>query len=928
MSNNWMRRTLSILIVLLFLCSSLPIGLSPIKTAKADAYDYDVYMHPDDLAETFYTTGSPAYAEGWETLTFDNRFTYQGKYIFAVGRESEFESVDIIVNGVNKTYFAKKYINAEISIYFYLLDYSSSYEIDVYYPMLWWETSNYEVKSYLITDYIAPRFLDREYAFFAPFYPRYSEYNFMGSIYLQYPANIDIAGSDYIGSNVASNVSTRTIDDVGFHGAVYTVIMKNKMGSYPNTDGVRVSTDLWGPATMYYSSQFIVGNEYYKLQLYRLGYIDTNPLSTSKDIELTITDSNPSTSEHLLIAKYDPQQSGYTDYYTYYYGYTDSVKTDYLICAYTSNDYYANLKVHVYDSDTGQAVSDALVELDGETTTWQITDSLGDTFYDNIVYGITRSVRVTHPNYPDWSGSIYIDAGYNTLNVPLGAVTVGPETTVYTDKTLYDRYETVTFTYNIADADWSAGDIYDIEILKGTSILGLTYWSWYDNIAITQSQSSSATWTPEESGLYMARLRRNTGYWKVIANSNQFSVAETTITPTGNLTLDKSSFNISETITLNVTDMNMEGKVVIREKGFYPEVKSIYIPESGLYNITMDYAGIFTAQLEVVHLGKLVVLDIEEFTVKEDKDFAYITIRNVGLELAKGETLYFWAYSPETADVTIYNPNDTIVMSKQPLEAGVLGDFEYQLPANAIEGVYIIKMTNATDVELTNATFRVVGDIYNWIQWDKSTYWLTDDSVITSFSYSNIFEGIKIQVYKMEQTADGEWVVAYNQNVIYELIYEEPKPSGQEVIPIGVEGRYRVCMWEYKPLLFGWGITGAPYISEMEVRVPEPGQIIDGEPYVPTEPIEGEGLFALYPIFKPWEDIFGKTIGKGMFAIMTITVVDLTLAGAGIAMSVIGLMSILMTLIFVWVGILPLFVGILLVILGSIQIVKMYTGGR
>jgi len=936
MSNNRMRRTFSILVVLLLLCGSLPIDLSPIGVVSADAYDYDVYMHPDDLAETFTATQIIPIQSGVVNTSVDNSFDYNGKYVFVVVDRITQPLQYVEVNGEILTpFYSDKIWDPDNTIYFYLVNYSSSWQVNISSGSYlgWW--TGYVKRNFILQGQMNKLGTDGDVLYIFPFYPRYSEADFQQPINMRYP-DVNILQSDYIGSNVAVNVSTRTIDDIGFHGSVYLMIYKNKTGAYPDVDGLNVKTDLWGPAKYIFSLNSIEAGEYYQVVLWRLGYIDSNPLSTSKDIEINITDSNPSVDEHLSIARYDPQLWN-PDFYTYYRGYQSTTKTDYLINAYTTNDYYANLKVHVYDSDTGLAISDALVELDGEPTTWQSTDSLGDVLYDNIDYGVTRYVHVTRAGYPDYDGSIYLVAGYNTLNVPLGAVTVGPETTLYTDAYWYDRYDTVTFTYNIAGADWSTGEIYDIEIRKAYVVLGVAlYYSSYDSITITQSQSSTATWTVTEQGVYKANLRRS---GTAIVESNQFSVTETVVTPTGNLTLvdvndvtiPKSSFNISETIVLNVTDMNMEGQVIIREKGFYPQVKSIYIPESGLYNTTMTYAGIFTAQLEVVHLGSLVVLDLEEFTVTEDKDFAYITIRNIGLELAKGETLYFWAYSPDSnADVSIYNPNDTIVMSKQSLALGDLVEFTYQIPANAIEGIYTIRMTNATTpyTEFTNATFRIVGDRYNWIQWDKDGYWLVGDSVITTFSYSNIYEGVKLGVYKMELASDGEWYISNYNSPLLELEYKSAKPSGREVIEIGVKGRYRVVMWEYQHLLGYWILMPEPLYSDMEVTVPEAGQIIDGVAYVPDEPITGEGLFALYPIFEPWEKIFGNTIGKGMFAIMVIVVMVLTMAMAEVAMSVIGLISIFMVLVFVWVGLLPLFIGILLVILGSIQIVKMYTGGR
>lgn len=944
---KWTKRALSILIVLLLCSSLLPIGLSPIETAKADAYNYDVYMHPNDLGETFYlyhSGGSPEVI----LLNFSNQYDYRGDYLFALYQQGI--DLNITVNTVNYTpIYQRIEESSDRSIYVYKVPYANYYEVILYSSCIYTISTPVEVKSYFITQYQNVLYKNVAeslggYLSSIPFYPRYSEYNFMRSIHLGYSTNIYLAGSDYIGSNVASNVSTRTIDDIGFHGAVYVVVMKNKTGSYPNTDGISVSTDLWSSAGMYLSSQFIVGNEYYKLQLYRLGYIDANPLSVSKDIELNITDSNPSASEHLLIANYYPTQAGYTEFYTYYYGYTDSVKTDNLINAYTSNDYYANLKVHVYDTDTGQAVSDALVELDGEPATWQVTDSLGDVFYDNIVWGVIRTVRVTHPSYPDWDGSTYISAGYNTLNVPLGAIVVDPETTLYTDAYWYDRYDTVTFTYNIAGIDWDTGDIYDIEVLKAYMFLGVIVgWSSYDIIPITQSQSGTANWQVTEQGHYKANLRQS---GDTIVESNQFSVTETVVTPNGSLsimdsndvTITKSSFNISESIVLNVTDMNMEGYVKIRQKGFYPYVVNVYIPEDGLYNTTITYAGFFEATLEVVHLGTLVELDSEEFTVLEDKDFAYITILNIGLDLPKGDTVQFIAYSPETADVSIYNPNDSIVMSKQSLTAGVLTEFSYPIPANAIEGIYTIKLTNATNVELTNATFRVVGDIYNWVQWDKSGYWLAEvgddywivsDSVVTSFSYANIYQGVKLGVYKMELATDGEWYISDYNSPLLELEYKAPKPSGQEAIEIGVEGKYRAVMWEYQHILGYWILMPEPLYSDMEVSIPEEGQLVDGKSQDPGDPrrkvtVHDYGNLTVF--LEPWQQIFGDSLGKGMFAIMVIAVIDLTLAGAGIAMSVIGLMTLLMLLVFVWVGLLPLFIGVLLVILGSAQIVKMYTG--
>ena len=399
---------------------------SNVNIVKADAYDYDVYIHPDDLIETIYI-GTEGYWSGDKIspeTNFTNSYGYTGNYIFGVVRNTN--NLNITINGVVYDPIVTKLAQDNQYIHLYLIPYSASYNIAPF-PNFMQESVDSGIKSYLITEFQEVNiWYDPFYqgCFFAPFYPRYSEKSFYDYLDLYvdgFSSDIDIVNSDYLGSNVAEDISTRTIDDVGFYGSVYMILYKNKTGAYPTMTGISVKTDLWGSAKLTHAVSFLYEGVYYDVDLWRLGFIDTNPLSTSKDIEVTITDSSPSVDEHLYIGLLDDTTNRNGWYYVYYAGYQSATKTDYLINVYSPNDFYANLLIDVYNSTdvTNLPIQDALVKLDYEPATQQTTDVNGSVFYDNIFHGVTRIITVTHPDYYAYEGSIYILQGSNTINIPL-----------------------------------------------------------------------------------------------------------------------------------------------------------------------------------------------------------------------------------------------------------------------------------------------------------------------------------------------------------------------------------------------------------------------------------------------------------------------------------------------------------------------------
>ncbi len=73
--------------------------------------------------------------------------------------------------------------------------------------------------------------------------------------------------------------------------------------------------------------------------------------------------------------------------------------------------------------------------------------------------------------------------------------------------------------------------------------------------------------------------------------------------------------------------------------------------------------------------------------------------------------------------------------------------------------------------------------------------------------------------------------------------------------------------------------------------------------------------------------LFGEPFGNALFSFMVICAFAISMAQAGIAMSVIGVVIMGTMLMFVWVGMLPMFIGVILVLLGSASFVKVFKGG-
>lgn len=582
--------------------------------------------------------------------------------------------------------------------------------------------------------------------------------------------------------------------------------------------------------------------------------------------------------------------------------------------------------------------------VDGDRTWQGFTDLTGQITFHDIPALKPILISAIHPRYAFGWEVVYLDPAQIVAGIIVHNITLFPtDTGVKTDLTTYTLGSTVTINHWISRDKFDPVRNYQLQIIKHWSIIN-------PQILIPVRQQGVNTWTPDETGYYTINLMEEhhllwvIPYWVTIVHTNFSVIHAPPVTPAGTITVSPTVINRGANIWFNTTGMSSHGKIQVNADIDGRHITRHYIVADDTLQVIITHSGHMTAFLYVwdVFVGRYVLVDQAGFEVLEDiKEITYLTIYDK--TVMRGMDVNYAVYTNRTnVIIKIFDPYGITKYTSMTLDTFVRHQRKFFISTDAPFGTWEIQVidTNVTpNVVLANDTFKVVGDTINWVVWDSSIYYIVGDEEITvSYSFAHEWDTVRLTVFRLE---DGETfgnpiiitlIIAgiryLVERIVVEDIIDPIDRHGTKHLTINQGGTYFVKM--ERRIIIG-GITFAPIIPEiridrMEVVRLGPGDIhpVTGEVVVEDPEFKISEFFQL--VMRPAHHLFGEALGNGIFVFLLLTGIAILMAQAGIGMSVIGFVVLGMTLMFVWVGMLPLFLGVLLVLLGSGQFVKIYLG--